>query len=124
YTFNAADHGVHTFTVILKTAGSQSLTVTDTANTALTTGSSVAVTAAAASNFRLNGLPASTTAGDQQFFTLTALDPYGNVASGYRGLVHFTSTDSQATLPNDALFQSFNQGVLQLVLTLKTAGSQ
>jgi streptogramin lyase len=36
YTFTAADNGVHTFTVTLKTAGSQTLTATDTATSTIT----------------------------------------------------------------------------------------
>ena len=36
YTFTAADAGVHTFTATLKTAGTQSLTVKDTANATIT----------------------------------------------------------------------------------------
>jgi streptogramin lyase len=35
YTFTAADNGVHTFVITLKTAGAQSLTVTDTADSSI-----------------------------------------------------------------------------------------
>ena len=35
YTFNYADAGTHTFAVTLKTAGSQSITFTDSANSAI-----------------------------------------------------------------------------------------
>ena len=34
-------------------------------------------------------------------FTVTAYDPYGNVATGYSGTVQFTSSDSQAVLPGN-----------------------
>ena len=43
YTFTTADQGVHTFSVTLKTAGSQTVTVTDPANATLT-GQAAAVT--------------------------------------------------------------------------------
>ena len=36
YTFTAGNDGVHTFTITLKTAGTQSLTVTDTSNSSIT----------------------------------------------------------------------------------------
>jgi hypothetical protein len=44
YTFNAADAGVHTFSVTLITPPSQTITVTDTANGALTATSTISVT--------------------------------------------------------------------------------
>ena len=45
-------NGVGTFTAILKTAGSQTLTATDTANSGIT-GSAINVNAAAASQFTI-----------------------------------------------------------------------
>ena len=39
------------------------------------------------------------TAGTAGTFTVTAYDAYGNVATGYTGTVHFTSSDPQAVLP-------------------------
>src|SRR5207249_3284389 len=48
--------------------------------------------------------PASATAGSAFSFTVTALDASNNIANGYAGTVHFTSSDGQATsgsgLPN------------------------
>src|SRR5207248_303029 len=43
YTFTAADAGVHTFSVTLKTAGSRSVTATDTAAATITGSASVTV---------------------------------------------------------------------------------
>jgi hypothetical protein len=101
YTFTGSDQGVHTFTngVTLKTAGSQTVTVTDTSNSSITGNTNVTVTAAAASHFPVGGFPSPVTAGTAGNFTVTALDPYGNTASGYTGTIHFTSSDSQAALP-------------------------
>src|SRR5205085_2210317 len=48
YTFTSADMGVHAFTATLKTAGSQTVTGTDTATSSITGGATVAVRAAAA----------------------------------------------------------------------------
>ena len=57
-------------------------------------------------------------------FTITALDQYGNVATGYTGTVHFTSSDPQATLPPDARFTAVDRGVKTVVVTFKTLGTQ
>jgi hypothetical protein len=47
YTFTAADNGRHTFTVTLNTAGSQTITVTDTTHTGVTGHATVSVAAIA-----------------------------------------------------------------------------
>ena len=55
--------------------------------------------------------------------TVTALDLYGNTATGYVGTVHFISTDPQAVLPGNSTLvngtRTFGGGV-----TLKTVGTQ
>src|SRR5262249_58859248 len=43
--------------------------------------------------------------------TVTALDAFGNVATGYAGTVHFSSSDASATLPPDFTFSAADQGV-------------
>lgn len=43
--------------------------------------------------------------------TVTALDPFGNVITGYRGTVHFTSTDGGASLPANYTFTATDNGV-------------
>src|SRR5229473_2316912 len=65
-----------------------------------------------------------TTAGDVQPFTLTAKDTHGNVATGYRGAVTFTSTDGAATLPTLYTFTAADAGIHQFSVTLKTAGAR
>src|SRR5207249_3481420 len=90
YSFSASDNGTHTFTggITLKTAGSQSVTATDV-TTGSITGSTGSVTVGAATGSRLSLVAStgSTTAGDQFSVTLTALDAFNNVATGYRGMV-------------------------------------
>jgi hypothetical protein len=106
YTFTDADHGVHTFTVTLNTvASSSSVGFYDTAYITYGNGASVtlAVTPAPASTFVVTGWPTSAvTAGSAGSVTVTAKDPYGNVATNYTGTVHFASTDPQAALPADS----------------------
>jgi hypothetical protein len=123
YTFTAADQGVKSFTVTLKTAGSQSVTVTDTASGSVTGNAGVSVSAAAASTVTVNA-PASATAGSGFNVTVTAKDQYGNTATGYRGTVRFTSSDTQATLPTNYTFTASDAGVKSFTVQLRTAGSR
>jgi hypothetical protein len=126
YTFTAADAGTHTFNATLKTSGTQSITATDT-STGTVTGSETgtAVSPAAASHFAVSA-PASSTAGNAVSVTVTALDPYNNVATGYAGTVHFTSSDGQASLASNYTFTAGDTGVhtFTSAVTLKTAGNQ
>jgi len=131
YTFTTGtgyDNGVHVFTVTLKTAGSQSITATDTTNAAITgTLSGISVSPAPASQFVLSGLPSTVTAGAAQTLTVTAEDPYGNVATGYTGTVQFTSSDTAASLPANYTFTTgtgYDNGVHLFTVTLNTAGPQ
>ena len=124
YTFTAADAGSHTFVVTLKTAGSQSVTVTDTANGHNASRSGIAVSPAAATRFVLTGLPSTATAGAPLSFTVTARDAFGNVATGYNGTVRFTSSDASATLPSSDTYTSTDRGVHTFRLTFGTAGTQ
>ncbi len=56
--------------------------------------------------------------------TVTALDPYGNIVTGYTGTIHFTSSDGQASLPPDYTFTAADPGVHTFTITLRTAGNQ
>ena len=47
-----------------------------------------------------------------------------NVATSYRGTVHFTSTDTAAVLPANYTFVAGDAGVHTFNVTLKTAGSR
>jgi hypothetical protein len=118
-------NGIGTFSATLKTAGSQSLTVTDTANAALT-GSETGITVnpGAAMHFAITG-PSSITAGTPFNLTVTALDAYGNVATGYLGTVKFASTDNGAQLPPKYTFTASDQGVHTFTgLVLRKKGTQ
>jgi ELWxxDGT repeat protein len=126
YTFTPAGAGVHTFSATLKTAGTQSLMVTNTASAGEAgVESGITILAGAASQLAPSA-PAGSTAGTPFSITVTARDPYNNPAAGYTGTVHFTSSDGQASLlgdytflPADAGAHTFTAGV-----TLKTAGSR
>jgi probable HAF family extracellular repeat protein len=120
YTFTAADNGAHTFRAALKTAGTQSLTATDTATGSITgSQSGITVNPAAAATLELTGYPSPTPAGTSHNFSVIAQDAYGNVATGYRGTVHFTSSDTQAVLPADYTFAASDNGAHTFSATLK-----
>ncbi len=125
YTFTAADNGVHTFMLTLRTAGSQTVTVVDTSLAAITGSTAVAVSPAAASSLGVR-LPATSLAGTAFDGTVAVLDPYRNVVPTYRGTVRFGSDDGQANLPASYTFTAADNGVHTFVggLTLRTAGSR
>jgi hypothetical protein len=125
YTFGAIDAGKHTFSATLFTADTQSLTATDTTTTGITgSEAGISVKPAAASTMTITGFPSTTIAGVAHNFTVTLKDAYGNIATGYTGKVHFTSTDARATLPADYTYTAADAGVHIFSATLKTAGTR
>ena len=117
--------GVKTFAVTLKTAGTRTITATDTVTSSITgVQAGIVVNPAAASTFVVAGLTTPRTAGVAGSVTVTARDPFGNTATGYRGTVHFTSTDTQAALPANYVFTSTDAGTHVFSVTLKTAATQ
>ena len=125
YTFKAADAGVHTFSVTLKSAGSQGVRARDTVTSTITGAQyGVLVTPAAARTLVVSGLVSPRTAGVAGIVTVTARDAFGNVATAYRGTIGFTSTDDAADLPENYTFKAFDAGVHTFSVTLKSAGSR
>ena len=129
YTFTSTDSGTRLFsgTIVLKTAGTRSVTATDT-TTATIKGSQtgIVVTPAAATTLTVSGLTSPRKAGVAGTVTVTAHDAYGNVATGYRGTIHFTSTDTKAALPANYTFTAASAGThtFSLGVTLKTKGTR
>ena len=126
YTFVSGDNGsVSLIGVDLKTAGTQSVTATDTV-TAIHGSQSVSVTAATAATLTVAGFPSPQFAGTAGTVTVTVYDTYGNIATGYIGTVHFTSSDGGATLPSDYTFVSGDNGTRTFTggVTFATAGTQ
>jgi hypothetical protein len=117
-------NGTGTFTVILKTAGAQSITATDASNSSVAGSEGITVTPGTATHFIISG-PASIGANTAFSITVTALDAYGNVATGYRGTIHFSDSVSGATLPGNYTFTASDNGVHTFTgLKLKTKGPQ
>src|SRR5262249_42068803 len=121
YTFTSSDGGVHSFTATLKTAGAESLTATDAAN--LTASANLTVGAAAATALQLAS-PSTATAGSPLRLTLTAREPFGNLATGSAATLFRSSSDAQASLPANYTFTSSDGGVHSFTATLKTAGAE
>ena len=101
------------------------MTATDKTTASITGSQSVTVTPGAAKTLSVgtfNPFPADST----HSVTVKALDAYGNIATAYLGTIHFTSSDTKATLPADYTFTAADKGVhtFSLALVLKTAGSQ
>ncbi|HUR82641.1 MAG TPA: hypothetical protein VM733_17910 [Thermoanaerobaculia bacterium] len=71
-------------------------------------------------------VPETMTAGDALSLRLTAFDRDGNVVTGYRGTVAFTSTDGAATLPTSYTFTAADAGthLFPAGLILRTPGAQ
>src|SRR5207245_7464146 len=84
--------GTGTFSATLKTAGSQTLTATDTVTASITGSATIGVNAGGATHFTVSA-PSSATAGAAFSFTVAALDASNNPAPGYSGTVHFSSSD-------------------------------
>ena len=113
YTFVAGDNGTHTFTngVTLTQAGNQTIAATDTVTGTITgTSGTIAVAATSAAMLTVSA-PANATAGTAFTATVTALDTYGNTATGYTGTVHFTSGGTSRTLPANYTFIGGDNGV-------------
>jgi hypothetical protein len=117
-------NGVGTFAATLVTAGTQSITATDTANNALTgSQTNITVNPDVAASFTVNGFNSAVTAGTSSNVTVTAVDRFNNTATNYTGTVAFTSSDTNAavSLPANS---TLTNGVRTFAATLVTAGTQ
>src|SRR5947199_142266 len=123
YSFTASDNGSHSFNATLETAGSQSLTVAD-ADGITASQIGISVDPAAASSLIVSGFGTPHTAGPASYVSVTALDPYDNVATGFSCTTLFRTSDGQGALPADYSFTASDNGSHSFNATLKTAGSQ
>src|SRR5207248_1916089 len=125
-TPSGSTNGSGVFTTTVKATLVQTVTYTATiaAQTILQT-ASVQFTPGPATHLTV-AAPASSTAGSAFSTTVTAKDAFGNLATGYLGTVHFTSSDGQAVLPADYTFVAGDNGAHTFGsgVTLKTSGSK
>jgi VCBS repeat-containing protein len=114
-------NGTGTFSATLKTAGAQSITATDSAKDSVAgTGNLIEVSPGPATHLSLSA-PANVSAGLAFAFSVSARDAFDNVATGYAGTLHFTSTEASATLPADAPLAN---GAGSFSATLHVQGTQ
>jgi len=124
YTFVSGDHGFHRFEATLNTAGAQTVTATDTATSSITGTAHINVTPApVATHFAVVSKPHAIV-GAPTGVGAVALDAANHPVLSYTGTVHFTSSDSAATLPADYTFVAGDHGFHTFQVTLNTVGAQ
>ena len=94
YAFVSGDAGSHTVSVTFNTVGVQTVTATDVGTSSITGNTSVTV---ATITFTVTG-PGSIVSGTPTNVVVTAMSG-STVYTGYRGTVHFTSSDVSAAIP-------------------------
>ncbi|MEO5970444.1 MAG: hypothetical protein ABIQ95_11005, partial [Bdellovibrionia bacterium] len=125
YTFTLTDAGAHSFPISFQAAGTQSFTVTDTADELLTNNQSgITVRAGVVQNFSVASFPSSVGAGSSNTVTVTAKDAFGNIANDYTGTIHLSSSDPSAVLPSDYTFVEGDLGIKTFTINLRTSGAQ
>jgi hypothetical protein len=83
-----------------------------------------AATLSPAASLDVGGLASPSNACAVQNVTVTARTPAGTVATGFRGKIHFASSDPTATLPVDYTFVAADNGVKAFPVTLRRVGDQ
>jgi hypothetical protein len=116
-------NGQGSFSASLRTLGTQTISGTDTASSATTGKLTVQVKPGAATSITL-GVPGTVQSGQAFNVTVTLKDQFGNVATGYRGTMHFSSSDLLASLPADYTFTSADAGSRSFSVTFRTILSQ
>ena len=94
----------------LKTAGSQTITATDTVASSTNGASGSIMVSGATATHLMVSAPSTATAGTSFSFTVTALDQANSPALFYTGTVKFTSSDSTAVLPGNYTFTAADAG--------------
>jgi hypothetical protein len=113
-------NGVGNFFPALKIIGSQTITATDTVVASITGTSDLIIVSGPASHLSVMA-PPNATVGQAFHFSVTARDASNNVATGYSGTVHITSSDSQAALSADSTLAN---GLGSFSATLNSVGSE
>jgi outer membrane protein assembly factor BamB len=88
-----------------------------------TAGITSASVSAPAASLDVSGLASPRTAGSAGMIAVSALDASSHVATGYRGRIHFTSSDPTATLPADYTFTAADDGSHDFSVTLESVGT-
>jgi hypothetical protein len=124
YTFTAADHGRHLLFVTPGTAGTDTVTATDTKTSSITGSVSVQVNAAAVATHFVVVAPENVQAGQSTPVLIAALDASNHVVPNYTGTVALTSSDGSAVLPANYTFAAGDHGVHVFQVTFASTGPQ
>ncbi|HYR16564.1 MAG TPA: hypothetical protein VEQ67_20475, partial [Mycobacterium sp.] len=115
--FTATDAGSRPFAVTLKTAGTQSIQVTDGTSSPCQAGTfsacqtGIVVSPAAAARFLVSGVPSPIASGTVTSAVVEARDAFANRATAYLGTVSLSSSDPQAILPSPYSFLASDVGI-------------
>ncbi len=126
FTFTAQQAGYDSTVlqdVVFHRAGTQTLTVTDIANPAITGTVTVNVRGGSVATMQLRWLPGGTTAGTPMRAGVFGWDAWGNPAQG-TWKVHLLSSDPAAVLPADYTLHVADGGQHAFDVALRTAGSR
>jgi len=77
-----------------------------------------------ATSLLVTGYPNPTSVGASHSFTVTAKTACGNTSVGYMGTIHFSSSDTAASLPADYMFTPADNGSHTFTATFNTGGTQ
>lgn len=121
-TYSAADSGSHVFSTALITAGPQTLSVADTANTAIHCEAGVIVTPGAPK--LVLTVPGNARAGYPVPVGVQVRDLFDNAIPGYAGTVSFASSDAAAGPPAPLTFTGSEGGAATTTATFLTRGPQ
>jgi len=121
-SFGSSAQGTVTTSITFKGAGVHVVTATDSASASGST--RVTVSSAAASACIFLDLPGTAGAGAAIAARVTVADAFGNVAMGYTGTMHVTSSDTAAQLPGDQTWLSLDRGTHAIAVRLITGGNQ
>ena len=120
-------NGVGSFSVVLKIAGAQTVTATDTVTSSINGSASLTVNGAAANHYSLT-VPPTATVNTPFTIRLVAQDIFNNTAQNYTGTAHFATSDAAAgvVLPANYTFQLADNGqkIFTNGVTLQTPGPQ
>ena len=123
-TFVAGNHGMRLAAITLQSSGTQSITGNDTLSPTLAGIDSIlVVNPSSVAFFGVSGYPNPATAGQQGNITVTAYDSYHNVVTAYTGTVQISSTDFNAILPPNRVYNANDAGIVTLPVTLRTSGN-
>jgi hypothetical protein len=121
YQFTSSDKGSRVFKTALKSEGDQKVTVSDAAMSG--TRVITAIDSRPAVELAVSA-PSDAEVGKSLKVTVTARDSRGNVVTGYRGKISFSSSDRKAVLPSSYTFKASDKGKRVFSVTFMTPGQR